>query len=643
MTERLPRLLLPLLCALALLRPSGAQVDVPFHTIAVLPAVNQSENKRLGFWGLGLQYLVQERIRELNGLAVARLAEAPDLLDAYLAGKLDVSSIAARTQIAEALEADILIAPVILKGPDGAGQDLWELRADVLQPATGPRPIGEVALASGSVLTAVQDQLAEGALKVILKLADVPLPAYPATPVISSSELQTLGYSIYLWPYSGVDAAAKGKLDQAVDLLGKAAARPGAFWLTYARYLEVCQAAKKPAEADGVIRRWAGTLWQRDARVALVFGQCLLATGKDTDAKDKLIAAAKLSKGAIPAVDALVHFYRRAGQPENALAQYQSAAGLCPNVRPFRLKLGQTALELHQPEVAVTAFRAAVNLAPKKIDGHRGLVAASLDAKRPGEAWTAAQALLPLATEVGDKLLVVRAGVAAQQAAAVRELAAEVAKAAPQDPLAQGLLGQVAVACEDWPTAQTACTAAIKLNPKELQNYRNLATAQLYAAKPDYAAIVATYQAAIKAAPDVERPSLLLEMAAAQLYGQQYEAGVKTAREAAALLPMDPAPLYLEARLQLYKGDPKATVEALMKAFELDPKAAGAGPPELAYYEGEDAAGRGFDNLKLVLAYFYQVAGRNRDARRQYTDYLKAPNAALAEWAKEQLAQLAAD
>ncbi len=92
--------------ALLLVTAAGAQNNVRFRTFAVLPAVNQTTNKRIVVWQLGWQYLIQERIRELPGLEVRRLELAPDLLTQYQAGKLDPSTIAARNQIAQAVGAE---------------------------------------------------------------------------------------------------------------------------------------------------------------------------------------------------------------------------------------------------------------------------------------------------------------------------------------------------------------------------------------------------------------------------------------------------------------------------------------------------------------------------------------------------------
>ncbi len=626
------------LALVGLIAASGAraQVGVPFHTVTVLPAVNQTGERRLGVWSLGWQYLIQERIRELNGIEVARFQDAPDLVEAFQAGKLDISTIAVRNQVAQALGADILIAPVMLKGPDE-----WEVRADVIEPATGPKPIAEIPATKGANALVVTDQIVGAALKAVLKVGDVPLPAYPPDP-IDAREVEAVVYSLWLWPFCNPTEAKRGQLDKAFEQITRSATRPARFWMVHQRYLQIATAMGKGAEASSVVLRWATPLKLRDARAALLGGQANLAAGKDGEAKTWLVGAANLSKGAIPAVDAVAEWFRRQGNTAEALNQYESAAKLCPNVRPFRVKQGALALDSRAYDSAITAYRAAITLGPKQPDGYLGLTRALLAAKRPGEAFQTAQQLVALTPEdPAAKTLLVEAGLAAGEAAQVKEAAAQLAAARAEDAAAQALAGDVALAVEDYAAAEKAYAAAVKLDPKRVTSWRGLANARIYAPQPNYAGAIAALTAALKQAPDVERPDLQIELALASFYAQKYDDAVKTIREAATVLPNQPLPLYLEARFLLYKGDGKGAVEALAKALEKDPQAAGEGQQQIAYYEGEERDGHGFDHLKLGLAYLYQAAGRTREAKRQYTEFLgTTAGAPLSDWVKEQLALL---
>ncbi|NUQ00055.1 MAG: tetratricopeptide repeat protein [Armatimonadetes bacterium] len=637
MTERAMRAQGRLLLMLGLLAVGAhAQNKVPFYSFAVLPAVNQSGNTKIGGWAMGWQYLVQERIRELPGLRVARLQEAPDLLGEYQGGKLDVSTIAVRNRFAEALAADRLVALFITR----SGEE-WELKAELIDPAAGPKPIAETPPVAGAAPLVLVDGLVTEILKAALAVGKVTLPTND-TETINPREFDLLNSSLWLWGFSGKENAARGQLDKAVELLARAASLPARYAPLVGRYSEAMIAAGKHAEAVAPVQRWAQSRKNRDARVGLILGNVLMAAGRNDEAVTELVRAAELSKGSLPTVSALAGAYRKLGKLDEALAQYEAAVNLWPNVRPFRMARGNLALESHRPEVAVGAFQAAIGLAPQNPDAYIGLTRALFELKRAGEAFPVAQQLVALTPDdPAAQTLLVEAGLESGQAEVVKEAAAKLAEAMPKEARAQSLYGRVALEVGDYPAAEKALTAAVQLDPKELINYRCLAGARLFAPEPDYKGAATALTAAIKVAPDVERPGLYLELAQAHFYAQAYPAALTAVNQALTMAPNVVEARYLQGTIQLYAGDSAKAIEAYAAALELDAGAAGPGQQVIASLELEEKEGRTFDNLNLALGYLYQAAGRTRDARRKYNEYLvAAPAGPMSDWVREQVAGL---
>lgn len=616
---------------------AGAQnTSVPFRTITVLPAKNASGDGKLGVWTIGWQYLIQERIRELPGLKVARFQDAPELVEQLQAGKLDVSTIAVRNQVTAALKCDALIAPTIV----GRTDEQWELKAELIEPAVGPKPTTEVT-ASGTLPLVLVDQIVVDMLKAALRVPKVELEPY-GSEEIDAQEMQGLVASLWMWPYVRPEDAQRGQLDRAQQLLSRAVTR-ARFFVTYQRFAMVQIAAGKAAEALPPIEKVARQSGNsKQARHKLLVGETLAAAGRDNDAIEHLIEAAKLSKGSLPAVNALARAYRRQGKVDLALAQYEAAAGLWPNVRPFRMFRGDLALEAKKPETAAKAYQAAVLLAPAEPDGYVGLVKALLEQGKPGDAYPWAQKLLELAPDNTEALVLhARSAFASNHFEEARASAAKVVELDANQAAAQSLLGRSALALDDYATAKQALAAAVKLDPKDIVSYRALSDAHLYAPEPDYPAADAALTSALKVAPDVERPALWFDLARLRFFAQKHDEALKAVAQVEQLLPNDASPIYLEAQINLYAGKPDKAIEALGRAVAIDAKAAGEGQTVIAALEQAERDTPGFDNVKPVLGYLYQAAGRTRDARKKYNEYLASPSAAqMGEWVRGQLASL---
>lgn len=593
----------------------GQGATVPYRSLVVLPVANETDSKRLVVWSLAWQILLQSRLRELPGIRVPELQTRPELIEQFAGGKLDVTTIAVRNQIAAELDADLLLAVTMLTGPPE-----WQLKAELIQPAVGPKPIFELPPITGEVPTVLVDTIVVAALKAALGVPDVTLAPYQPEP--TAAQINQFASVYYLWPYRYPEDAQRGQLEKAVEQLTRLVRTPGGFWLTYWYYAQVMVAAGKGAEAAPVIQRWWGQR-KREARANLLYGELLAALKRDSEAIPPLIEAANQSRGSLPAVDALAGCYKRTGKLDEAIAQYETASRNWPNVRPFHLSRGELALEARKFDVAMRAFRSAVQLNPAKPDAFRGLVASLMGLERHVEAYEAAKQWVGLAPDDLDALATLAVtGLKANDPAGVREAAEKVAKARPEDAKAQRTLGLVALGLNELEVAEQALAAAVKLDPKDVEAWRQLSNARLAADNLDGAA--AALDEALKAAPDVERPQLQLDLALVQLYQTKYDEALANVEAAGQNLPTDPEPAYLKALILLYKDDPAAMVEAYAKALQLDPGAAGQGRQVIADVERMLESDAALHNAKLALGVLYEAAGRSRDARRRYREYLLA-------------------
>ena len=635
-THRGRRGLLLLLLGAMLVTSAGAQSSLKFHTFAVLPAVNETGNRRIVIWQLGWQYLIQERIRELPGLEVRRLERAPELLTQYQAGKLDPSTIAVRNQIAEAVGAEYLIAPVIVSEGDA-----WELKADLIQPATGPKPVASVGPFTGEKSLAVVDQLVTAVLKAALNVPEVTLQDHNVGDA-DEREISAAVASVWLWPFNSPEYAKEGQLDKALPVLTRYVGKPSQLWFTYQRFLEMKRASGAAKEAAQAMQRWAQTRQTRDPLVNLLMGEAQVADGNAEAAKIWLVRAADQSKGSLASVRALADAYRRLGQIDEALANYEQAAKLWPNVRPLRLERAQLALANARFDVAIKAFQSAINLAPDKADAYSGMVDALQQANRGAEALPFARQWVTLAPdELAARTAVAKAALSAGELELAKQSATEVLAQKADDPAANLLLGQALYGLNDFDAAAAPLAKATELDAKNITAWRLLAETLVYKSEPDFAGANKALVAAIKAAPDVERPELMLLQGKLAFWNQKYAPAAKAVGEAAALLPMSAEARYLLGDIQLYAGQPAEAMAAYAEALQLDPQAAGLGQQQITYYEQEEAEGRAFDNGKLALGYLYQAAGRNRDARKKYTEYLNSGSASeLGDWVRERLAEL---
>jgi len=638
MTEprRRPNGLAVLLLSLLLVTAAGAQNNLRFRTIGVLPAINETGNKRIIIWQLGWQYLIQERIRELPGLEVRRLELAPDLITQYQAGKLDPTTIAVRNQVAEALGAELLIAPVIT----GEGEN-WTLTADLLEPATGPKPVASFGPFTGAASLAVVDQLVTAVLKEALKVPEVTLPDH-AVADADEREIASAVASVWLWPFSSPEHAKLGQLDKAAPVLARYVGKPSQLWLTYQRTLETARAAGAAKDLVSQMQRWATIRQTRDPLANLLMGQALLANGDAATAKAWLIRAADQSKGSLASIRALAECYKKLGQIDEALGNYEQASKLWPNVRPLKLDRAELALSTGRLDIAIKAFQSAINLGPDKVDAYIGMCDALNQANRGAEALPFARQWVTLKPdELAAKTALGKAALAAADAELAKSMATEVLAKQAEDPAATLLLGQALYQLMDYDAAAAALDKATKLDAKNVGAWKLLAEALVYKAEPDWANANKALAAAIKAAPDVERPELMLLQGRFLFWNQKYEPAAKVVGEAAALLPMSAEARYLLGDIQLYGNKAADAMAAYAQALQLDPGAAGQGQRQIAYFEQEEAEGRAFDNGKLVLGYLYQACGRNRDARKKYNEYLSSGSAAeLGDWVRERIAEL---
>ena len=608
-----------------------AQDRVPYHCLTVLPAVNATTEKRLIVFGLSWQLLLQERLRELPGIQVVQLQDYPDLIEGFAGHKFDVTKLETRNQIAEQTGADTLLAVTITAGPPQ-----WGLKAELIQPAVGPKPMAELPPVSGELPTVLGDAIVTNALKALLNVPEVTLEPY--VPEVTGDMFQKFSYALWLWPYASPDDATKGQLAKSSPSLQRLVAGDQ-LQLAYRQFMLAKLAEGKGAEASSVLTKYCQK-HKREARAQFLLGEYLARQHQDLDALKPLTDAANKSKGSYATVTALADCYRRMGKLDEALGQYAAALRAWPNVWPFAQLQADMAFEAHRFEVAAKAYRQVAQLQPTMPEAYAGLTKSLLaqpNARNNEEAYQTARQLAALQPDNLDALaLLARAGLAAGHATDIRNAAQKVAEGRQKDAEAQQMLGTIALQCEDYAAAETALAAAVKLAPKEAEAWRLLAQARLYGDKLDGAA--QALAAALKVAPDVERPELLLELAEIDFYRGKYEEGVQSALAAAKLLPKDPSPLYAAARLEMWQGDAAKMVEHYLAALVLDPGAAGQGQQVIAELARITDENKGFHLAKLALAVLTEAAGRLRDARRLYKAYLAAPGTeAMADYARERV------
>jgi len=517
--------------------------------------------------------------------------------------------------------------------------ETWQLTADLLEPATGPKPIASVGPFTGAASLAVTDQLVTAILKAALNVSEVTLPDHNVTDV-DEREISAAVASIWLWPFHAPEHAKLGALDKAAPLLARFVGKPSQLWLTYQRNLEIQRAAGTAKDVPSTMQRWATVRQTRDPLVNLLMGEALLARGDAADAKPWLVRAADQSKGSLASLRALAEAYRKLGQIDEALGNLEQASKMWPNVRPLRMDRGQLALSTGRLDVAIKAFQSAINLAPDKLDAYIGMVDALRQANRAGEALPFARQWVTLAPE--DLVAKTALGVAALATGDLelaRRRRPRCWRSRPR------IRRRTCCSGGALPNSVTSMrprrlTKATALDAKNVSAWRLLASAGLPgrarlgpANKALAAALKARAGCRTARTDAAPRPRPVLD--------QKYEPAAKAVGDAAALLPMSAEARYLLGDIQLYSDKPAEAMAAYAEALQLDPGAAGLGQQQIAYFEQEEADGRAFDNGKLALGYLYQASGRSRDARRKYNEYLSSASAAaLSDWVRERLAEL---
>lgn len=634
-----------LACAVVLMAASAApaqKFDKPFHTVVVLPATTTSKSDRMAPWTLGWQYLIQERLREFPGIDVPRLQSQSDFVDQWQAGTLDVTKMAVRDQIAKAFGADLIVAPAIVAGPPE-----WAVKIDLIDTKVGPEP-RELVTAKGALPTSVVDSAAVAILKAVFAEDNITLEPWSAATAVAGAapvDIPAAAVSQFvatfsLWPYTEKADAGKGKLDQAL-LSMEALARGGSpLWLMYQRAAMCTIAAGKPQLGLAGLQNWAGRE-TRGTRSHLLVGQLQVASGNDAAAAPELLQAANNSRGSIPAVTALAGCLKHMGQPAAALAQYDAAATMWPNVLPFQMARGQLALDNEQPELALRAFRAATQLAPGNRAALLGLAKAQVATGRPADAvLTAAELLKGTPDDPAVLEISANAALAAGQWDVAIASATKLVALPESKVEALVVLGRANYGKQDWPAAMAALGRACKKLPKDIDLVRTLSSACVLGGKPEEA--VAALTAALAAIEDSKRPGLQVDLASAQFYAGQLDPALATARESLKASPNQPAARFLEARLLVYKLQYAEAIKAEETALGL----AGAnGAPlqaAVADLEGDVKASPALDGAKLVLGYLYEAAGRAKDARQLYRSYELSPkaDAALKTWAQERMKQI---
>lgn len=630
MIER-PRALALALC-LALAGGVAAQ-EVPFRTIIVLPAKNNTESNRLSYFAPAWQYLIQERLRLLPGLHTPRLSENPTALGEAMNRRFDPEDAAARDRAAAPFYADLILLPVMAAGaPD------WEIGMRVYRPGTA-EPVADIPAAKGTDPAVVGDNVLTAALQQALSQPSLALAANPDT-AIREDDFRLLASWIYRWPFCDADQGnlpRDGTAKQLADQITKDFLWRSQFSLVVQHAVFCYVAAGDGAAAVRAAQTYAQRR-TREARARYLHGVALAGSGDQAAAIEHLTEAANLTKGAVQMVDALAAAYLKRGESDKAVQQYDAALQLWPRVLPFQLKRGEMALAARDYETAIRSYQNAAAVQPPRPQALRGLIDALVAAGRTGEAFGAAQqlsALLP--GDAGALLLVAETGLAAGDFAAARAAAQAVVEQDAKSAAGQRLLGQAALALEDYPAAEAALAAAVALEPDRAATYALLADARLLTDNLDGAA--EALAAGIGKTNGTEAARLKLALARVEYYRGNWDAGLAQLAEARAALPDDLGSYYLEANLLLYKGDLMPAAQAFLAAFERD--ADGALAAQTAAELAEAVAAGGAPGLKLGLAMCYHQAAATREARRYYREFLQTqPPAEVAAFVQEQLAAL---
>lgn len=191
-----------------------------------------------------------------------------------------------------------------------------------------------------------------------------------------------------------------------------------------------------------------------------------------------------------------------------------------------------------------------------------------------------------------------RAGDQAGSQARLEALVAE----HPDEPRARMLLALVSLTSDDAEAARIQIDMVAGLTPNDPAV--DLAWANWYAARRDYAEAALAYQRALLAAPPVDRGRYALLGARFHLATtyEQCLAGLPLAELAAGLLADNPDALSALAALRYHCGQFPGAAEAARTA-----QAAGAGA-EAAYYEGVALAAMGADGARSALIHAADLA-----------------------------------
>ena len=319
------------------------------------------------------------------------------------------------------------------------------------------------------------------------------------------------------------------------------------------------------------------------AQRAFEAGGAALRAGDKNQAAAQFARAVQIAPGNLPSRLNLASVYLDLNQPGKAVPHLREVVKRDPNNAAVQFTLARALLADKKLDEALPHLRKTVQLAPQERQAKVILAQVLFDTKKPAEAykqWSALAQSNPKDIEAQMQSAALAGDVLKQPAQAEKWLRRAVA-AAPKQPQPALMLGQVLLARKDAKGAAQVLSKAAQNNPDAFAVYPLLADARTAAGDTKGAAqalqsALAKLPAATKGAPpaEVKQTEGALRLALGRTLGaskQTKEARAQFER-AATLLPRDPQPRALGAVAALQLKDNAGAIKGFKSALALDPK-----------------------------------------------------------------------
>lgn len=355
--------------------------------------------------------------------------------------------------------------------------------------------------------------------------------------------------------------------------------------------------------------------------------------GKALEAIAAYQQALKLNPNLVPAHLNLALLYLVTKKPEQAEPHLRAAWRLNPRNPAAPFQLAQTLWSLRRPREALKPLQAAVRLSPRNPQGHAALAQLFAALNQPQaalESWKRVASLVP-----NDAQSNFAAGTLALQLGQLPDAERYLRRATQletRDARGPLFLARALAARGKTREAQSVLEAGVKRFPRVVELQTLLADVR--EAGGDRSGAASALQDAVQGVPDgsqggVPAGRLNLALGRSLAQSKRWSEAAKALRRAAALLPQDADAPAMLGEVLARSGDKKGAITQWRRALQLDPRRTA---------------------LHLASARVLAASGRWSEAGHEYSSYVQAQPrdiAALAEYAGVQerqgrLAQAAA-